>query len=217
MNIQSKANQNSGVNILNTEKDIKLEIGRRIREQRKVNGFKTSQTYRDLEIPRTTYTGYEMGARTPDPATMNRIANYLNTTVSYLMCETNDPEIQNPTSSFEELLEEKNLTFEGKPLTNEQWEILFKTLKNINDNNSTDTNTNTKTNNTKSNNTGRVSLKNTFDDSPYDYDTKHNTNINTDYRNKIETYNDTYNDDLNTLNTNYEENINLQVKKNTMN
>jgi len=132
VNIQSKANHNSGVNVLNSEKEIKLEIGRRIREQRKANGFKTSQTYRNLEIPRTTYTGYEMGARTPDPATMNRIANYLNTTVSYLMCETDDPEIKQSTSSFEEILEEKSLTIGGKPLTDEQWEALYNTLKDIN-------------------------------------------------------------------------------------
>ena len=137
--IQSKANQNSGVNVLNSEKEIKLEIGRRIREQRKANGFKTSQTYRDLQIPRTTYTGYEMGARTPDPATMNRIANYLNTTVSYLMCETDDPETKQSTSSFEEILEEKSLTIGGKPLTEEQWEALYNTLKDINKQNEKNT------------------------------------------------------------------------------
>jgi len=137
--IQSKANQNSGVNVLNSEKEIKLEIGRRIREQRKANGFKTSQTYRDLQIPRTTYTGYEMGARTPDPATMNRIANYLNTTVSYLMCETDDPETKQSTSSFEEILEEKSLTIGGKPLTDEQWEALYNTLKDINKQNEKNT------------------------------------------------------------------------------
>jgi transcriptional regulator with XRE-family HTH domain len=116
-----------------SEGEIKLEIGRRIREQRKANGYKTSQTYRDLNIPRTTYTGYEMGARTPDPATMNKIANYLNTTVGYLMCETDDPAVQHTTSSFEDLLKEKTLTFEGKPLTDEQWELLALTLKNINE------------------------------------------------------------------------------------
>lgn len=116
-----------------TEKEIKLEIGRRIREQRKANGYKTSQTYRDLNIPRTTYTGYEMGARTPDPATMNKIANYLNTTVGYLMCETDDPAVKHTTSSFEDLLKEKTLTFEGKPLTDEQWKLLALTLKNINE------------------------------------------------------------------------------------
>ncbi|MEE3897551.1 helix-turn-helix transcriptional regulator [Priestia megaterium] len=121
-----------------TEKEIKLEIGRRIREQRKANGYKTSQTYRDLNIPRTTYTGYEMGARTPDPATMNKIANYLNTTVGYLMCETDDPAVQH-TSSFEDLLKEKTLTFGGKPLTDEQWETLAETLKTINEQNKKNT------------------------------------------------------------------------------
>ncbi|WEA47311.1 helix-turn-helix domain-containing protein [Priestia aryabhattai] len=121
------------------EKEIKLEIGRRIREQRKANGFKTSQTYRNLDIPRTTYTGYEMGSRTPDPATMKRIANYLNTTVSYLMCETDDPEIKQSTSSFEEILEEKSLTIGGKPLTEEQWAALYSTLKDINEQNEKNT------------------------------------------------------------------------------
>ena len=121
-----------------TEKEIKLEIGRRIREQRKANGYKTSQTYRNLNIPRTTYTGYEMGSRTPDPATMNKIANYLNTTVGYLMCETDDPAVQH-TSSFEDLLKEKTLTFGGKPLTDEQWETLAETLKTINEQNKKNT------------------------------------------------------------------------------
>lgn len=116
-----------------TEKELKLEIGRRIRARRKENGFKTGQVFKDLGIPRTTYTGYEMGARTPDPATMNKIANYLNTTVGFLMCETDDPAVQHTTSSFEELLKEKTLTFEGKPLTDEQWELLALTLKNINE------------------------------------------------------------------------------------
>lgn len=124
-----------------TEKELKLEIGARIRSRRKENGFKTSQVFKDLGIPRTTYTGYEMGARTPDAATMNRIANYLNTTVGYLMCEIDDPDpaVQH-TSSFEDLLEEKKLTFEGKPLTDEQWELLAKTLKFINEQDKKNTN-----------------------------------------------------------------------------
>jgi transcriptional regulator with XRE-family HTH domain len=124
-----------------TEKELKLEIGARIRSRRKENGFKTSQVFKDLGIPRTTYTGYEMGSRTPDAATMNRIANYLNTTVGFLMCETDDP---NPavqhTTSFEDLLEEKTLTFGGKPLTDEQWETLAKTLKALNEQSEKNTN-----------------------------------------------------------------------------
>ena len=121
------------------EKELKLEIGRRIREQRKHNGFKTNQVFKALNIPRTTYTGYEMGNRTPDVETMNKIANYLNTTVGYLMCETDDPTSTHTTASFEELLEEKSLTFEGKPLTDSQWETLFKTLKEINEKNEKNT------------------------------------------------------------------------------
>jgi transcriptional regulator with XRE-family HTH domain len=117
------------------DNSIKLEIGRRIREQRKLNGFKTKQTYEHLKLPRTTYTGYEMGTRTPDPATMNKIADYLNTTVSYLMCETDNPNPNTNITAFEDLLEDKILTFKGEPLSEEQLQSLYNYLKTINDQN----------------------------------------------------------------------------------
>ncbi|MGC3792006.1 helix-turn-helix domain-containing protein [Priestia aryabhattai] len=122
-------------------KEMKLEIGRRIRERRKAQNLRTNKVFGDLNIPRTTYTGYETGSRTPDPETMNTIASYLNTTVSYLTCETDDPYTHktNESVDLEELIEEKKLTIEGKPLTDEQWEILYKTLKTINDQNEKNT------------------------------------------------------------------------------
>ena len=57
----------------------------RLKELRETNGKNMAQVARDLEIPYTTYVGYEKGEREPNSETLIAFANYYNVTVDYVI------------------------------------------------------------------------------------------------------------------------------------
>jgi len=63
----------------------------RLKEMRKKNKVTQDDVALFLNIQRASYTNIENGKREPDIETMKKIAKYFNTTVSYLINETNDP------------------------------------------------------------------------------------------------------------------------------
>lgn len=74
----------------------------KIRELRKQKNKLQKEMAKDLGIPPNTFNQYETGKREPDLATLSRIANYLGTSVDYLMGISSSP---NPGASLEELIE----------------------------------------------------------------------------------------------------------------
>ena len=69
-------------------------INERLRAVRKANGL-TQQNVADyLGVDRTTYTYYEMGDTCPSVDTFTRLSELYKTSVSYLICETDDPEMK---------------------------------------------------------------------------------------------------------------------------
>ena len=62
-----------------------MTLGEKIKYLREEKGV-TQQTMADtLNINRVTVTGYEVGRRIPDVFTLKKIADYLDTTIDYLL------------------------------------------------------------------------------------------------------------------------------------
>lgn len=68
-----------------------VDIGRRIRERRARLGWTQDRLAKEAGIPRPTLANYEAGRREPDLETVQKLAHALNTSMSYLVGETDDP------------------------------------------------------------------------------------------------------------------------------
>ncbi|MED4914337.1 helix-turn-helix transcriptional regulator [Parageobacillus thermoglucosidasius] len=114
------------------DKDIKIEMGRRLRELRKKHGLYASDVAKKLNIHRSTYTNYETGGRTPDPEKLIKLAEMFNTTVDYLTCKVDDPNKKDTLEEIEmtELLKNvKKITWDGKELTEQQMTVIAKLIE----------------------------------------------------------------------------------------
>jgi transcriptional regulator with XRE-family HTH domain len=115
------------------DKDIKVEIGRRLRTLREKHDLYASDVAKKLNIHRSTYTNYESGERTPDPEKLNKLAEIFNTTVDYLTCKVDDPTpAENKEDSLEitEVLKKvKKVTWDGKELTEQQMIVITKLIE----------------------------------------------------------------------------------------
>jgi transcriptional regulator with XRE-family HTH domain len=115
------------------DKDIKVEIGRRLRTLREKYDLYASDVAKKLNIHRSTYTNYESGERTPDPEKLNKLAEIFNTTVDYLTCKVDDPtpvENKEDTLEMTEVLKKvKKVTWDGKELTEQQMLVITKLIE----------------------------------------------------------------------------------------
>lgn len=66
-------------------------FGERLRSIRKLRGMKSNELCRILDVSSGTVSRWESSNRNPDFDTLKKIAEILNTSVAYLMGETNDP------------------------------------------------------------------------------------------------------------------------------
>ena len=58
----------------------------RLKELRDLRGWNMKKAAQELEIPYTTYVGYEKGERGMDSEVLLRLANFYGVTVDYLIC-----------------------------------------------------------------------------------------------------------------------------------
>ena len=63
----------------------------RISELRKSKGYNMKQTAKMLNMPYTTYVGYEKGEREPDSEKLILLSNFFNCSVDYLIYRSDDP------------------------------------------------------------------------------------------------------------------------------
>lgn len=68
-----------------------MVLGDRLRKLREKRELSQYELARRLGIARTTYQGYEMGAREPDYETLQKIADFFDVSTDYLLGRTNDP------------------------------------------------------------------------------------------------------------------------------
>lgn len=65
----------------------------RLESLRKKKGLSQAEISARVGIARTTYSGYENGAREPDHATLQKLADFFEVSIDYLLGRTNDPSI----------------------------------------------------------------------------------------------------------------------------
>lgn len=95
-------------------------LGERLKRLRKMRGFTANQVAEMVGIARSTYAGYESDHRQPPLETLQRLASVLNTSTDYLIGLTDNPFPKEPTRDINKLLREKDLHFNGVPLSEEE-------------------------------------------------------------------------------------------------
>ncbi|MEN8702467.1 helix-turn-helix domain-containing protein [Bacillus infantis] len=104
--------------------EYKFKVGQRMKSLRKKKKIPVQTILDKFGIARSTYTGWEMGRRTPNGQTLVDLAELFGTTVDYITGKTED---DGPLAKVEvkDLMKTK-LTYNGKDITEEQREALEK-------------------------------------------------------------------------------------------
>lgn len=102
-----------------------MHIGERIKNLRNKRNLTQEQLGKYLNVGKSTISQYENNINTPDITTLIKIANYFNTSVEYLLGNTDDPRplkeiIKNPGSPLDKLLKEYNIDFYNLKEFNEE-------------------------------------------------------------------------------------------------
>lgn len=97
-----------------------MEIGDRLRAMRKMRGLTLQDMADRLGVARSTYAGYESDYRQPPLEILHQIAEVLKTSADYLLGLTNNPHPKEPTKNARELLLDRELHWDGVPLTDEE-------------------------------------------------------------------------------------------------
>lgn len=102
--------------------EFRTSFGNRLRELRKTRGFNIQEAHEALGVPRSTYSGWELGKRIPLTKSLENLADLLETNIDYLMLKTDDSssEINKSTKDLNEFLNIDEVKWQGKLLTPEQ-------------------------------------------------------------------------------------------------
>lgn len=107
-------------------------IKERLKLLRSEKGINQRELARDLKLSASTIGMYETGQRTPDAETLQRLADYFNTTVDYLLGRTNNRKgiVSDPTDTeLVEFLQKSNIKFDGAPLDDDDKEDIINFLR----------------------------------------------------------------------------------------
>ncbi|MFX3617940.1 MAG: helix-turn-helix domain-containing protein [Sporolactobacillus sp.] len=120
-------------------------MARRLKSLRESKGYKQNFIADKIGIKNNTLSGYESGARKPDPETLSRLADMYEVSVDYLLGRTNDRQQATLTEKDEkdiakrmkkikeELMkgngDESIAFYEGAPLSDEAKESLLQSLE----------------------------------------------------------------------------------------
>lgn len=103
-----------------------MELAKRLKELRKLNNFKQEEIAYKLDISTSAYGYYEQGKTLPDPYKLQILAKLYNTSVDYLLGNTNNP---NPISSDMDELTPKELEILEEIKNHPEISVLFNDLK----------------------------------------------------------------------------------------
>lgn len=95
-------------------------LSKRLKQLRLSNNLTQTEMAKILGTSQPSYQKWEKGVRTPTPKNLEKIANFFNTSVDYLLGKT---DIKNNSDIDEEALEQslkKSIGFNGKPPTDEE-------------------------------------------------------------------------------------------------
>jgi transcriptional regulator with XRE-family HTH domain len=110
--------------------------GKRLKELRLKYGFTLERLSQELEIGKSTISGYESGFREPNTRLIKGFAEILNTSTDYLLGKTDNPNVVNDYKNLAQILKEDDFHFNGKPLSTKDMEFLQMYLERISENNS---------------------------------------------------------------------------------
>lgn len=96
--------------------EFRRTFGKRLRQLRKQRGYKIEEVVKSLGLSRSTYTAWELGNRFPMSKSIAELANFFNTTIDYLMMESDNPDKTD--SDLKEILESvEKFTWNGKEIS----------------------------------------------------------------------------------------------------
>jgi transcriptional regulator with XRE-family HTH domain len=125
-------------------------LGDRLRQQRKQRKLTQENVAQRIGVARTTYAMYEQNSREPDNETLQKLADFFEVSIDYLLGRTNDPTPPDPKPNvlpslsprderdigrdleriMNNLESEESLAFHGEPLDEEGKELLRISLEN---------------------------------------------------------------------------------------
>ena len=72
-------------------------FAKRVKEQRIKKGLSQPQLAEDIGLTKQTISSWERGVRRPDFETMNKLAQYFGVNMAYLVGQSDDPTVHEPT------------------------------------------------------------------------------------------------------------------------
>lgn len=112
----------------------------KLRKLRATTKYTQSELAQKIDVARTTYAMYEQGNREPDYETIQRIANFYDTTTDYLLGLTENPnKVRKDEKDIAKRLEEfkrdltnsDGLNFSGEPMSEDAKESLIEAMDHI--------------------------------------------------------------------------------------
>lgn len=101
--------------------EFRKKFGERLREIRKERGYTMEKVYKGLNLPRSTYSGWELGRRIPLSKSLSQLASFLETNVDYLMLKSDDSNKVSSNDIKGRLLNESySVTWDGKEIPSEK-------------------------------------------------------------------------------------------------
>jgi transcriptional regulator with XRE-family HTH domain len=116
---------------MNIDKDTKKLIGERLRYLRKKNGIKVWQMLEKLNIPRSTFTGWELGRRTPNDEMLARLAKIYNSNVDFIKGKIDDDSPDVEVVDLKKILSTHKVVWVNKEVKEEQIQLVSKLLDEI--------------------------------------------------------------------------------------
>lgn len=122
-----------------------MDYGQRLKKLREETGLSQKELTDRLMINRSTYARYETSSTQPDFDTLNKLANYFNVTIDYILGRTdikrtslesnesltkNEKDIAKRMKELAESLEKtQGLAFDGEPMSDEAKESLLEAME----------------------------------------------------------------------------------------
>ncbi|WP_394557305.1 helix-turn-helix domain-containing protein [Priestia aryabhattai] len=111
--------------------EIKNILGQRIKEQRKKLKLTNIDIANELEVHKSTVSNWIAGHRVPEAQTLYNLAKILNTSVDYLTGKTTDPLPFDAKVDVKKMLNNRELVYDDKPITEEQRVMFLSILESI--------------------------------------------------------------------------------------
>lgn len=106
-----------------------MTLGERIRMLREKNKLTQTELSKKLGIPNQNLSNYERGFRHPDYEALQKIADFFDVSVDYLLGRRE--KTKNPLDLKDELMENEMAHWDGVPLTEEQRKYFFNLFSTI--------------------------------------------------------------------------------------